>query len=53
MSAFRTTDPMPALDAFDDEVDDPIGEWTLDELDDSVDIASLRSAWSATDGIDE
>jgi hypothetical protein len=38
---------------FADEFDDPIAEWSLDELDDSADLASLRSAWSAADGLDD
>jgi hypothetical protein len=34
----------PFLDA--DEADAPIDEWTLDDLDRSADLSSLRSAWA-------
>jgi hypothetical protein len=30
--------------------DAPIDEWTLDELEQSGDLGSLRSAWNAADG---
>ena len=31
-----------------DDADLPIDEWTLDELDASADLASLRSAWTGS-----
>lgn len=32
-----------------DDADAPIDEWTLDDLDRSADLGSLRSAWNAVD----
>lgn len=34
---------------FGDEADAPIAEWTLDELDHSADLGSIRSAWTRDD----
>jgi len=39
--------------SFADEFDEPIVEWTLDELDRSADLGSLRSAWAAGDDHNE
>jgi hypothetical protein len=33
-----------------DESEEPIAEWTLDELDHCADLDSVRSAWSRSDG---
>lgn len=30
-----------------DDADAPIDEWTIDELEQSADLGSLRSAWTA------
>ena len=32
------------------EAEEPIAEWTLDELDHYADLDSVRSAWAHTDG---
>ena len=44
-------DAEPALLA--DEFDAAIIEWSIDELDRSADLNSLRSAWTATDDASE
>ena len=31
------------------DADDPIDEWTLDDLDRSADLSSVRSAWTYAD----
>ncbi len=38
---------------FADEFDEPVAEWTLDELDRSADLGSMRSAWAAADDLNE
>jgi hypothetical protein len=61
MSSLTWRNEMPAAFApestpdasFTDEFDDPIVEWTLDELDHSADLGSLRSAWAAADDLNE
>lgn len=35
-----------------DDPDDAFGDGPVDEPDDTADIASLRSAWAAADGVD-
>jgi hypothetical protein len=35
-----------------DDSDAPIDEWTLDELEQSADLGSLRSAWAADGAFD-
>jgi len=35
-----------------DDSETPIDEWTLDELEQSADLGSLRSAWSADGAFD-
>lgn len=34
-----------------DDHDEPIAQWTIDELDDSADLGTLRSAWAVADGL--
>ncbi|WP_158219595.1 hypothetical protein [Ideonella sp. A 288] len=53
MSAYRRTGPSADIDPIDDEIDEPLGDWSLDEPDDDADVASLRSTWAAADGFDE
>jgi hypothetical protein len=38
---------------FVDELDDAVAEWTLDELDRSADLGSMRSAWGGADDLNE
>jgi len=38
---------------FVDEIDDAVAEWTLDELDRSADLGSMRSAWAGANDLDE
>lgn len=41
-------DPDAEAALYADADDDPIDEWTLDELDACADLASLRSAWTGS-----
>lgn len=51
----RTYPPESTPDApwLADEFGEPVGEWTLDELDRSGDLGTLRSAWAAADELNE
>jgi hypothetical protein len=52
-ASFAQTPAAAASALFADDFDDPIVEWSLDELDRSADLGSLRSAWTAADDLDD
>jgi hypothetical protein len=53
MSAPYDADLLADAILSDDDADAPIDEWTLDELDRSADLASLRSARTIADDWNE
>lgn len=44
---------LPELDDPDDLFDAPIDDWTLDDLDRSADLESLRASWSRVENLDD
>jgi hypothetical protein len=53
MAATFRPELIAETDLFTDEFDEPVAEWTLDELDRSADLGSMRSAWAAADDLNE